>query len=128
VNVKYNSSHDFAAYFYILTVVTLDLATLSMEFLDLLYLTVVYILAIFVVVSSVVFVFLQQRWSLAGHGDAQQQKEKTVIFLGGQVGTLFDFAESKFREKAIIYQWRRFDLLSAAMPEKIFFILILYKY
>jgi hypothetical protein len=39
-----------------------------MEFLDLLY------LAIFVAVFAVVFVFLQQRWSLMGHGDALQQQ------------------------------------------------------
>jgi membrane protein insertase Oxa1/YidC/SpoIIIJ len=49
-----------------------------MEVVDLLYLAVVAILAIFVAVSSVVF--LRQRWSLAGHGDAQPQKEKTVIY------------------------------------------------
>jgi hypothetical protein len=77
VNIKHNSSHDFAANFYISTVVTLDLATHSMEFLDLIYLAIMSILAIFVAVSSVVFVFLQQRWSLAGHGDAQ--KEKAVL-------------------------------------------------
>jgi hypothetical protein len=47
-----------------------------MEFLDLLCLAI--ILAIFVVVSVVIFVFLQQRWSLMGHGDGLQQKEKTV--------------------------------------------------
>jgi hypothetical protein len=48
-----------------------------MEFLDLLCLAI--ILAIFVIVSAVVFVFLQQRWSLMGHGDSLQQKKKTVI-------------------------------------------------
>jgi hypothetical protein len=42
-----------------------------MEFLALLY------LANFV--ASVAFVFLQQQWSLARQGDAQQLKEKTVI-------------------------------------------------
>jgi hypothetical protein len=50
-----------------------------MEFLDLIYLAIMSILAIFVAVSSVVFIFLQQRWYLAGHGDAQQQKEKAVL-------------------------------------------------
>jgi hypothetical protein len=49
-----------------------------MEFLDLLCPSVVAILAIFIAVSSVVFVFLRQRGSLAGHGDAQLQK--TVIY------------------------------------------------
>ncbi len=72
--------------------------------------------------SSVVFVFLPQRWSLAGHSDAQQPKEKTVIllpFCAARPAAWFAFAESKFREKAIISQWRRFDLLLAAMPGKI---------
>jgi hypothetical protein len=50
-----------------------------MEILDLLYLVAIYILTVFVAVSTIVFVFLQQQWSLAGHGDTQQLKEKTVI-------------------------------------------------
>ena len=40
-----------------------------MEFLNLLYLVVVAILAILVSVSAIDFVFLQQRWSLMGHGE-----------------------------------------------------------
>jgi hypothetical protein len=31
----------------------------------------------------------------------------------------FGFAESNFREKPVVSQWRYFDLLSAAMPEKV---------
>jgi hypothetical protein len=50
-----------------------------MEFLNLFYLVIVAILAIFVAISTVVFIFLLQWWSLMGHGDALQQKEKTVI-------------------------------------------------
>jgi hypothetical protein len=36
--------------------------------------------SIFGVFITVVFVFLQQRWSQSRHGNAQQQKEKSVIF------------------------------------------------
>ncbi len=89
--------------------VTLDLATRSMEFLDLLYPVIISILEVFVAVSSVVFVFLLQRRSLAGHGHAQQLKEKTVIlspFLAARKAAGFVFAESKFREKTIISQRR----------------------
>jgi hypothetical protein len=91
-----------------------------MEFVDLLYLAVVAILAIFIAVAAAILDFLQQ-WSRLGHGDALQ-KEKTVIlppFWVASPAAWFAFAESKFREKAIISQWRRFDLLLAAMPEKI---------
>ena len=73
-----------------------------------------------VVFAAVVFVFLY-RWSLIGRGDALQ-KEKTVTlppFWAARPAAWFAFAESKFREKAIISQRRRFDLLLAAMPEKI---------
>jgi hypothetical protein len=79
--------------------------------LDLHYLAVVAILAIFVAVTAVVFVFLQQRWSL-----------KTDIlppFWAARPASWFAFAEGKFREKAIISQWRHLDLLLAAMSEKI---------
>ncbi len=54
-------------------------------------------------------------------GDAQQQKEKIVIlppFWVARPVAWLAFAESKFREKAIIFQRRRLDLLGA-MPEKI---------
>jgi hypothetical protein len=37
-------------------------------------------LAIFVDVFAVVFIFLQLRRFQSRHGDAQQQKEKSVIF------------------------------------------------
>jgi hypothetical protein len=50
------------------------------------------------------------------------QKEKTVIlpaFWKARPAAWFAFAESQFREKAIISQRSRFDLLLAAMPEKI---------
>jgi len=90
-----------------------------MEFVDLLSLVLVAILAIFVA-AAVVFVFLQ-RWSWLGHGNALQ-KEKTVTlppFWAARPAAWFAFAESKFREKAIISQRRRFDLLLAAMPERI---------
>jgi hypothetical protein len=85
-----------------------------MEFVDLLYLAVVAILAIFIDVTAVIFVFLQW-WSWLGHGDALQ-KEKTVILLpfrAARPAAWFAFTESKFREKAIISQRRRFDLLLA---------------
>ncbi len=73
-----------------------------------------------VVFAAVVFIFLH-RWSWLGHSEALQ-KEKTVTLLPfcvARPATWFAFAASKFREKAIISQWRRFDLLLAAMPEKI---------
>jgi heme/copper-type cytochrome/quinol oxidase subunit 2 len=38
-------------------------------------------LAIFVHVFAVVFFCMQQRWFQFVHGDAQQQKEKSVILL-----------------------------------------------
>jgi hypothetical protein len=64
-----------------------------MEFLDLLYLAMEAILAIFVALSSIVFVFLQQIWSLVGHIDAQQQGKDSHLaaFLGGQAGGLVCF-------------------------------------
>ncbi len=71
-----------------------------MEFLDLLYPVIISFLTA-IAVSSVVFVFLLQRWSLAGHGHAQQLKEKTVILLPfcvARPAAWFVFAESKFRE------------------------------
>ncbi len=74
-----------------------------------LYSVIISILVAFVAVSSVVFVFLLQRWSLAGHGHAQQLKEKTVILLpfwAARPAAWFVFAESKFREKTIISQRR----------------------
>jgi hypothetical protein len=86
-----------------------------MEFLDLLYLSIVSIQAIFVNISSIVF--LQQWWSLVG-----QLKKKTVIlmpFWAARPTARFAFAESKFQEKDIISKWQQFDLLLAAMPEKI---------
>jgi hypothetical protein len=45
------------------------------------------ILAIFVAFSSIVFVFLQQSWSLVGHSDGQQQGKDSHLaaFLGGLV-------------------------------------------
>jgi hypothetical protein len=89
-----------------------------MEFVDLLSMALVAIMA--VVFAAVVFIFLH-RWSWFGHGDAWQ-KEKTVTlppFWAARPAAWFAFAESKFREKAIISQRRRFDLLLAAMPEKI---------
>jgi hypothetical protein len=92
-----------------------------MEFLDLLHLVVVANLPIFIA-AAFVFVFLQRRWSLMVHGDALQQKEKTIIlppFWAARPVSLFAFAESKLNEKTIISQRRRFDLLLAAMPEKI---------
>jgi hypothetical protein len=83
-----------------------------MEFVDLLYLVVVAILAILI---------FMQRWSWLGHGDGLQ-KEKTVIlppYWAARLAAWFAFAEGKFREKDIISQWRRFDVLLAAKPEKI---------
>jgi hypothetical protein len=69
-----------------------------MEFLDPIYLAVVAILAIFVAVSAVIYVCMQQRWSLTGHGDALQQKEKTVIlppFWATRPMAWFAFAEEE---------------------------------
>jgi hypothetical protein len=89
-----------------------------MEFVDLLSLALAAILAI--VFAAVIFVFLHW-WSWLGHGDALQ-KEKTVIlppFWVARPAAWFAFAESQFREKAIIFQRRRFDLLLATLPEKI---------
>ena len=94
-----------------------------MEYVDLLSMAWMAVMAVVfaaVVFAAVVFVFLY-RWSLIGRGDALQ-KEKTVTlppFWAARPAAWFAFAESKFREKAIISQRRRFDLLLAAMPEKI---------
>ena len=78
--------------------VTLDLAKHGMEFVDILFILVA-------VAMSRVFTFLLQQWSLPRHGDSQQQKEKTVIlppFWAARPVAWFAFAESKFREKAIM--------------------------
>jgi hypothetical protein len=92
--------------------VTLDLhvEARSMEYMELLFSVFTAILAVFVAVFPVVFLFLQQRWFQSGQGDAHQEKEKTAAG--------FVFAESKFLEKAMVSQRRRFDLL-VDMPEKI---------
>jgi hypothetical protein len=49
-----------------------------MEYLEHLFPVFTAIFAVFVAVFAVVF-FLQQQWFQSGHGDTQQQKEKTVI-------------------------------------------------
>jgi hypothetical protein len=79
-------------------------------------------MAVIMVASSIILAFFQRRWSLSGHGDSQQQKERSVIlppFWITRPAAWFVFAESKFREKAIISQRRRFDLLLAALPERV---------
>ncbi len=77
-----------------------------MEFVDLLSMAWMAVMAVVfaaVVFAAVVFVFLH-RWSWLGHGNALQ-KEKTVTlppFWAARPAAWFAFAESKFREKAII--------------------------
>jgi hypothetical protein len=82
-------------------VVTLDFAKRSMELVDILFLA---IMAIVMVTSSIVFAFLQWRWSLPGHGDSQQHERSVILlpFWTTRLAARFGFAESKFREKAII--------------------------
>jgi hypothetical protein len=77
-------------------------------------------LAIFFAVSSVAFAFLQQPWCQWRHGDAQQQNKTILLpFWVARPAAWFAFAESKFRENAVFSQEQRFNLLLAAMPEKI---------
>ncbi len=83
-----------------------------MEFLDLLH----------PVTSPSSSPFLPSSSSSCGHGHAQQLTKKTVILLPfcvARPAAWFVCAESKSREKTIISQRRWFDLLLAAMPEKI---------
>ncbi len=47
-----------------------------------------------------------------GHPAAEGEAGDLTTFLGRLTG-------GKFREKAVVSQWRRFNLLFAAMPEKI---------
>jgi hypothetical protein len=83
-----------------------------MEFVDLLSM-------VLMAVMAVVFIFLHL-WSWLGHGDALQKEKMVTLPPFWVARPVAWFAESKFREKAIIPQRRRFDLLLAAMPEKIF--------
>jgi hypothetical protein len=95
-------------------VVTFDLEARSMELLFTVFST---FLSILVDVFAVVFFCLQQRWFQFVHGDAQQQKEKSVIlplFWASRPAAWFGFARRRW-----FLRQRRFDLLLAAMPEKI---------
>jgi hypothetical protein len=70
-----------------------------------------------------VFILLQQQcmvhWQDMAMPSAEGEDSHLAAFLGGPAGAWFAFAESKVREKAIISQLQWFDLLLAAMPEKI---------
>jgi hypothetical protein len=94
-----------------------------MEFVDLLYMAIMAITAMFVSISSVIFVFLQQGWSFRDMVTPSSRRRTRspchVAMLPCCHVVWFAFAESKFREKTIISQWRRFELLLAAMLEKV---------
>jgi hypothetical protein len=88
------------------TVVTLDLEARSME---LLFAVFPAFLAIFV--FSVVFFCLQQRWFQYVHGDAQQQKEKSVIlslFWAARPAAWFGFWRRRWflSSVGLIFCWR----------------------
>jgi hypothetical protein len=93
-----------------------------MESLDQIYMVCCSIFALFVAVSSVGFVFLQQRWLQPGHGNSKLQKEKMVVlptFWAARPAAWFAYSESKFCKKAVTSQQQRFYFLLAAIPEKI---------
>jgi hypothetical protein len=105
------------------TVVILDFEARSIEYHELLLPLFTAILAIFIAVFAVVIFFLKQRWFQSGPGDALAAEGK-VCDLAAIPGCFrpaawLAFAEIKFREKAVASQRRCFDLLLAAMPEKI---------
>jgi hypothetical protein len=90
-----------------------------MEYQEILFMAVMAIIMMF---SSIIFAFVQRRWSPSSHGDSPQQGEKSVIlppFWTTRPAAWFIFVESKFREKNIISQRRRFDFLLAALPERV---------
>jgi hypothetical protein len=105
------------------TVVILDFEARSIEYHELLLPLFTAVLAIFIAVFAVVIFFLKQRWFQSGPGDALAAEGK-VCDLAAIPGCFrpaawLAFAEIKFREKAVASQRRCFDLLLAAMPEKI---------